>query len=69
MVLSCKGICQKHKAAGNGTVGRYKNGQKRCSVCELFIVWLGLWCPCCGFKLRLKPKNSKYRMKLKEIRV
>ena len=25
--------------------------------------WDGLWCPCCKYKLRSKPKNKKYREK------
>jgi hypothetical protein len=27
-------------------------------MCEVFIKWEGVWCPCCGRKLRTKPKNT-----------
>ncbi len=67
--MSCKNICKQYTPTENVIRGRYKNGQKRCSICDLFIVWSGLWCPCCNFKLRSKPKNSKYRMKLKEATI
>ncbi|HEX5977183.1 MAG TPA: hypothetical protein VFY68_07885 [Nitrososphaeraceae archaeon] len=30
--------------------------------------WDGLWCPCCGCKVRTKPRNSKFKQKLKIIR-
>ena len=50
--MPCKGVCIRHKASS-----RYATGQKRCQVCELFIKWNGLSCPCCGYKLRTKPRN------------
>lgn len=38
---------------------------KRCQSCELFIIHVGLWCPCCGQRLRTKPRNNEYREKLR----
>jgi hypothetical protein len=66
--MTCKGICIRHKAQKPVGVGRYAIGQKRCQVCEIFIRWDGLWCPCCGYRLRTKPRNLKYKAKLKESR-
>jgi hypothetical protein len=31
----------------------------------LFIKWDELWCPCCGNKLRTRPRHSKYKAKLR----
>ena len=28
--------------------------------------WDGLWCPCCGYRLRGHPRNVTYKEKLKE---
>jgi len=28
-------------------------------------MWDGLWCPCCGYRLRTKPRNLKYKAKLR----
>jgi hypothetical protein len=39
--------------------GRYASGQKRCQGCQIFIKWDGLWCPCCSYRLRTKPRNLK----------
>lgn len=25
----------------------------------MFITWNNLWCPCCGYRLRTKPRNLK----------
>jgi hypothetical protein len=62
--MACKGICERHKALrpANGSGGRrYSAGQKRCAMCELFIIWNGVRCPCCGCRLRTKPKNTADR--------
>ena len=66
--MGCKNICARYKAKGDFITGRYRNGQKRCHICDLFIVWEGLWCPCCGYKLRSKPRNKKYKEKLRTIK-
>lgn len=59
--MVCKGICPRHKATKPIGIGRYASGQRRCQVCEIFIKWEGLWCPCCGYRLRTKPRNLKYK--------
>jgi hypothetical protein len=50
--MPCKGICIRHKASS-----RYAAGNKRCQGCEIFMKWDGLLCPCCGYKLRTRPRN------------
>ena len=49
--MTCKGICIHYK-----TSGRYGDGHKRCQVCNIFIKWEGVRCPCCRYKLRTRPK-------------
>jgi hypothetical protein len=63
--MTCKGICIRHKAQKPVGSGRYASGQKRCQICEIFVKWDGLWCPCCGYRLRTKPRNLKYKAKLR----
>jgi hypothetical protein len=63
--MTCKGICVHYKAASN----HYANGQKRCLVCDLFIKWNGLFCPCCGYRLRIRPRKFKLKPKLTEQQV
>jgi hypothetical protein len=62
--MPCKGICTRYKANSN----HYANGHKRCNVCELFMNWDGLLCPCCTHKLRARPRNPKLNAKLRERR-
>ncbi len=61
--MTCKGICVRYKAQKPVGTGRYASGQRRCQICEIFIKWEGLWCPCCGYRLRTKPRNLKYKAK------
>ena len=63
--MVCKGICVRHKAMKPIGTGRYSMGQKRCQVCEIFLEWDGLWCPCCGYRLRTRPRNSKFKAELR----
>ncbi|AFS83316.1 hypothetical protein NSED_07620 [Candidatus Nitrosopumilus sediminis] len=63
--MHCNESCKKFKAESNGQKsGRYVQGQKRCTQCELFITWEGLWCPCCGCLLRSKPRARKLKQRL-----
>jgi hypothetical protein len=43
-------------ANNNGIIIRYSIGQKRCQICELFIEFDGVLCPCCNSRLRTRPR-------------
>lgn len=64
--MTCKGICSRHKAPKPKGIGRYASGQRRCQICEVYIKWEGLWCPCCKYRLRSKPRNITYKERLRE---
>jgi len=51
----------------------YLQGAKRCQQCEGRYIgdqknpegkYLGIFCPCCGTRLRLKPRKSKLKEKV-----
>jgi hypothetical protein len=63
--MACKGICVRHKAQKLFGTGRYFIGQKRCQVCEIFVKWDSIWCPCCGYRLRTRPRNLKHKAVLR----
>lgn len=68
--MACKGVCDKLQCALPRHGGRYWNGQRRCQVCEIFIMTKELRCPCCNTILRRSPRSLackiKYRGLLKE---
>jgi hypothetical protein len=62
--MTCKGICIRHRAEKPlGHFGRYAAGQKRCQVCAIYMRWDGIWCPCCGCRVRTRSRNSKFKQK------
>jgi len=63
MSITCNNVCHRYRAKKPNDVGRYLSGQKRCNPCGIYINWDGLWCPCCNYKLRTKPRSSKYKEK------
>lgn len=64
MVLYCKFNCHKYKVIKNGGKSRYKNGQSYCKHCTIYIKWEGIFCPCCGG--RLKKSSSRIKNKVYE---
>ena len=61
--MGCNGICSKYKCTKPSVEsnGRYAEGQKRCSTCEIYIKWDGVKCPCCNITLRHKPRSTAGR--------
>ncbi len=61
-------LCLRHKAQKpqNVSYGRYAAGQKRCQTCDIFLHWNNLWCPCCGVRLRIRPRQTKYKVYLEQ---
>ena len=56
--MTCKGTCVRYKANKLfGINSRYENGQKRCSICEIFINWDGKHCPCMWLCTKNKTKG------------
>ena len=64
--MHCREICSEYSAKSKllKEIGRYEDGQKRCSSCAIYINWNGTNCPCCGHILRIKPRGAKARNKL-----
>jgi hypothetical protein len=63
-ILSCDDRCTRHKAQIPLRSNRYSTGQKHCQVCETFIEWDGIFCPCCGHKLRTRRRNRECKIEL-----
>ena len=72
--LSCIGICNTlrssngHKVSTRDGKGRYDQDQRWCGVCEFFIHMVAKTsnsCPCCGSKLRSRPRSMKFKKKFR----
>jgi len=68
IMVYCDGIsCQGIRAIKPTLGGRYEIGQKYCPICCVFVEWEGVFCPCCHYLLRTKPRNSQNRARLVQI--
>ena len=63
--LVCKNICERirYKRISFGAGGNYFDGKKYCGRCEVYLYHNGLFCPCCGMQLRLRPTPSSRECK------
>lgn len=61
--MTCKGICDRHKASKPSGISRYVAGQKRCNICDIYLEYDGFFCPCCNLKLRTSSRNAKHKEK------
>ena len=63
----CKKICLQYAAKKPTNSGRYDVGQKRCQICEIYITVEGtqdengIYCKCCHYRVRGKPRNRIYK--------
>lgn len=65
---NCGGICQRYRATmPPNNQSRYQLGQKRCTMCGVFQDYEGMWCPCCGHRLRTHRRSGKYKTKIVTI--
>ena len=67
--MVCNNQCKLFRAKRPVGGQRYNDGQKRCSVCIIWIRWDGKYCPCCGYILRCHPRKPMGKMLLKPMEV
>lgn len=62
MVRYCKGLCDREEHVVI-TVGKiiYRDGVKRCRLCEKYMKLDSIRCPCCNSQM--KPKSRRYKTK------
>jgi hypothetical protein len=64
---TCNGVCSKYISTRTKDRLNYGYNRKRCSICEIFITWEGIRCPCCSTRLRNKPKNRLAKQRLDSL--
>ena len=59
LAFRCKGFCEDYRGSKMPNGIRYANGQKRCTLCGLFLDTTNTRCPCCSVMLRTKPRETR----------
>ena len=62
--MSCKGVCNRIDTPHRESFTEkrfYREGMKYCRTCSIFILYDGVWCPCCNQRVSSKSKASRYR--------
>ena len=68
--MVCNEICKKYAFIRTGKESFYANGASRCNgKCYEWIKWDGLFCPCCGVRLRKNPRNKTGKLNQSKIAV
>ncbi|MCV0410183.1 hypothetical protein [Nitrosopumilus sp.] len=63
----CVGKCKEFEVLRSGLERRYKPGHKRCQQCNQWMLYEGVFCPCCNYRLRTRPRCKKYKVDLPRI--
>lgn len=56
--MTCRGICERLRINKQ----RYGAGIKRCTTCDVYIMYSENFCLCCGKRLRSKRKSKARRL-------
>lgn len=77
---TCRDVCRQFAATRPPNGRRYESGQARCQICDIWVDYRGAhtkdgspaekdsvgWhCNCCNYRLRMNPRNRKYKEKLR----
>jgi hypothetical protein len=67
--MICGGVeCKLKKYEAKKIVrGADRDGYRRCSKCELFLKYDGIFCPCCSCRMKVSFRNNKSRQKNRDI--
>ncbi|MGQ0772207.1 MAG: hypothetical protein ACT4NT_05495 [Nitrososphaerota archaeon] len=65
-MLTCKGDCKTRYQEFLGQISLKYDGQKRCGLCNIYLKWDGVKCPCCSSVLHVRPRHSRAKTKYYE---
>ena len=70
IVFRCRGIHGRYQVKLSRLYGSpYDRGFKKCGHCDVFIRYEGVFCPCCGSRLRDRPKGTSSAQRAARIAV
>jgi len=67
--MACRNICERFNSRFTVGKAHYGNGNKYCRRCEVYILYDGIFCPCCGMALRMSPTNKRDKERLRQLKL
>ena len=64
---ACKGTCDIMFADQPATSNAFQMGFKLCRQCNKYMQWDGVFCPCCGNRIRSKAGSGTARKRRIEV--
>jgi len=64
--MACRNLCERFNSRYTVGGSHYTNGKKYCRRCEVYILYDGIFCPCCGMALRTSPTSKRDKEKLRQ---
>ena len=64
--MVCRNICERLECKPSFEYNQYIDGKKYCRRCEIFLYYIGVFCPCCGMHLRLTPTSKKGKERIRQ---
>lgn len=59
--MACKDICRTMKIPHTFGHPKYRNGNVWCKTCNVTFKYEGLYCPCCGYRIRRERRMHRVR--------
>jgi rRNA maturation endonuclease Nob1 len=65
--MTCKQICKHSEYEAKKYIrGAQRDSYRKCGGCSIFIKYEGVYCPCCGIRMKHSPVNNKSRKLFRE---
>jgi hypothetical protein len=67
--MACRKLCERFNSRFTVGGSHYANGKKYCRRCEVYILYDGIFSPCCGMALRTSPTNKRDKERLRQLQL
>jgi hypothetical protein len=67
--MACRNLCERFNSRFIVGGSHYANGKKYCRRGEVYILYDGIFCPCCGMVLGTSPTNKRDKERLRQLQL
>ncbi|MGB7956001.1 MAG: hypothetical protein WCF23_18665 [Candidatus Nitrosopolaris sp.] len=67
--MACHNLCERFNSRFTVGGSHYGNSKKYCRRCEVYIIYEGIFCPCCDMALRMSPTNKRDKERLRQLQL